>query len=150
MAKWAVPSFPGSVRAASDRIFARIYCLVNHLVAANLLQGESNWRRALRNSSFLFLFLLPPSVCSSFICRLLSFCLQTLFIRVRFSGPVFCSPQLEVEISRKVSTTLPYYNFIMLLRFDCELRQCKLDNDARYIIWDITVCHRVYRDIQIV
>lgn len=39
-------------RSASDRILARIYCLVNHLVAANLLQGEPNWRRALRNSSF--------------------------------------------------------------------------------------------------
>lgn len=25
-----------------------------------------------------------------------------------------------------------YRNFVMLLRFDCKLRQCKLDNGARY------------------
>lgn len=145
MAKWAVPSFPGSVRAASDRISARIYCLVNHLVAANLLQGEPNWRRALRNSSFLFLFLLPPpaSACSSFICRLLPFCLQTLFIRVRFGGPAFCSPQLEVEISRKVVTTT--------VTLSCYCDSIVSLDDANWttapvtIIWDVTVHHRIDR-----
>lgn len=68
-------------RSASDRISARIYCLVNHLVAANLLAGRTELTA--RTRRFLFLFLLPPRAtsCVSFICRLsLSFaCKHSLF-----------------------------------------------------------------------
>lgn len=63
MAKWAVCLFPGSVRAVSDRILARIYCLVNHLVAANLLQGELTALSATPlSSSSSFFHLRPPPV----------------------------------------------------------------------------------------
>jgi len=125
-------TFPGSIHVRSylreDLLFGKSFSRCQPAAGRTKLTA--------RTPQFLFPLPLPssffhlrPPFAPPFICRLLSFHSQRLFIRVWFGGPVFYSPQLKVKISRKVATTT---SIPLACYCDSSVRQCKFNDGIRY------------------